>query len=152
MLLYLRARKLLSTRLFEDENQRRWAKCTSDLKLEVLCVSQFTLYHTMKGNKPDFRQAMGPEESKVLYNKLVARLRDLYEGNLVKGENLKSEKIVIVFQTNYLIFFNTTIPYNVLDGVFGAHMHVSLVNDGPVTLEIESSHSGNNSSDTPGPI
>ena len=28
------------------------------LKLEILCVNQFTLYHVMKGNKPDFHLAM----------------------------------------------------------------------------------------------
>ena len=48
-------RKLLNLRVFEDENDKRWAKSVKDLNLEVLCVSQFTLYHTMKGNKPDFR-------------------------------------------------------------------------------------------------
>ena len=27
---------------------------------EVLCVSQFTLFNIMKGNKPDFHLAMAP--------------------------------------------------------------------------------------------
>ncbi len=61
------ARKLAALRLWEDEAGRRWASSASDLGLEILCVSQFTLYHTMKGNKPDFRQAMSGAESRLLY-------------------------------------------------------------------------------------
>ena len=49
-------RKLLNLRLFEDEGNKRWSKSVKDLNLEILCVSQFTLYHIMKGNKPDFHQ------------------------------------------------------------------------------------------------
>ena len=51
-------RKILNLRLFEDpdpkEGSKRWNKSAKDLKLELLCISQFTLYHTLKGNKPDF--------------------------------------------------------------------------------------------------
>ena len=47
-------RKLLNLRVFEDEKNKRWCKSVKDLNLEILCVSQFTLYHIMKGNKPDF--------------------------------------------------------------------------------------------------
>ena len=38
----------ISFRLWEDEGGRRWAKSAKDLQLEMLCVSQFTLYHVMK--------------------------------------------------------------------------------------------------------
>merc|ERR1719466_41596 len=41
-------RKLVSLRLWEDDSGRRWAKSAKDLGLEILCVSQFTLYHVMK--------------------------------------------------------------------------------------------------------
>ncbi len=66
------ARKVLAIRAFEEDvgggkPPRRWAKGVADLGLEVLCVSQFTLYHVMKGNKPDFHLAMGGEDSKKLY-------------------------------------------------------------------------------------
>ncbi len=44
------AKKIAALRVFEDpDNSKRWSKSVSDLGLEVLCVSQFTLYHTMKG-------------------------------------------------------------------------------------------------------
>ena len=71
-------------------------------------VSQFTLLaSTKKGSKPDFHGAAGGEQAKLLYESLVARIRDLYHSDRVK------------------------------DGVFQAMMDVGLVNDGPVTLELE---------------
>ncbi len=80
-----RARKILSLRLFEDSNEKRWAKSTSELQLEILCVSQFTLYHKLKGNKPDFRLSMGSNDSKILYEKLQEKLRVMYKSSHVKG-------------------------------------------------------------------
>lgn len=83
--IFYRARKILNVRLFEDENQKRWAKSTSDLNLEIMCVSQFTLYHKLKGNKPDFHQAMGSKDSKVLYGRLLSILQTNYNPSLIKG-------------------------------------------------------------------
>ncbi|KAK5965377.1 D-aminoacyl-tRNA deacylase [Trichostrongylus colubriformis] len=40
-------RKILNVRLFESEN-KRWDKSVKDEELEVLCVSQFTLYGYLK--------------------------------------------------------------------------------------------------------
>ena len=101
-------RKLVSLRMWEDENNRRWAKSAKDLDLEILCVSQFTLYHVMKGNKPDFHLAMGGEQSKNFYQQFLAEMRKAYSEEKVK------------------------------DGLFGADMKVQIINDGPVTLELES--------------
>ena len=39
-----------------------------------MLVSQFTLYHQMKGTKPDFHQAMGNEPAKELYNQFLQKL------------------------------------------------------------------------------
>ena len=47
-----------------------------DLGLEILCVSQFTLYHVMKGNKLDFHLAMGGDKAKDFYEEFLAQLRD----------------------------------------------------------------------------
>merc|ERR1712098_716370 len=104
-------RKLTNLRLWEDEKGRRWAKSAKDLGLEVLCVSQFTLYHVMKGNKPDFHLAMGGDQSKLFYQEFLGEMNKAY----------KEEKIK--------------------NGVFGAMMEVELVNDGPVTLELEALNS-----------
>ncbi|KAM8705660.1 hypothetical protein ACLKA7_010031 [Drosophila subpalustris] len=100
-------RKILALRLFEDDG-KRWQKSVKDLQMEVLCVSQFTLYHRLKGNKPDFSAAMKGDEANQLYNIFLDRLRQSYE------------------------------EYKIKDGKFGAYMQVHIENDGPVTIELES--------------
>jgi len=77
-----RAQKVLSIRLFDDEDEKRWMKSVKDLSLELLCISQFTLYHTRKGNKPDFRQAMSTEDSKKLYQAFLERVKTLHKPEL----------------------------------------------------------------------
>jgi D-tyrosyl-tRNA(Tyr) deacylase len=80
-----------------------------DQKLEILSISQFTLYSNLnKGKKPDFHHAMGGEGAKNLYNQFLQKLGEDYE------------------------------PAKIKDGVFGAMMEVTIQNSGPVTIEIES--------------
>lgn len=62
---------------------------------------------TTKGTKPDFHGAANPEDASRLYQYFVQKLRNEY-----REENVK-------------------------DGKFQAMMEVALVNDGPVTLEIQ---------------
>nr|AAY55325.1 IP04468p [Drosophila melanogaster] len=100
-------RKILALRLFEEEG-KRWQKSVKDLNLELLCVSQFTLYHRLKGNKPDFSAAMKGEEAQELYNQFLDRLGQSYDSSKIK------------------------------DGKFGAYMQVHIENDGPVTINLES--------------
>ncbi|KAG7309176.1 D-tyrosyl-tRNA(Tyr) deacylase [Plutella xylostella] len=101
-------RKILNTKLFENNEGKRWAHSVVDKELEILCVSQFTLYHTLKGNKPDFHHAMPGEKSKEFYEDFLQMLRKSYKADKIK------------------------------DGVFGAYMQVSIQNDGPVTIQVES--------------
>ncbi|OQV08011.1 hypothetical protein CLAIMM_12349 [Cladophialophora immunda] len=102
------ASKIVKMRLWPDENDFNWKKNVQDIEGEVLCVSQFTLMaNTRKGNKPDFHGAAKPEVAKELYDYFVSRVRDQHGSDRVK------------------------------DGVFQAMMQVSLVNDGPVTVEID---------------
>jgi D-tyrosyl-tRNA(Tyr) deacylase len=68
------ARKLLNVRLWE-EGKVAWKGSVQSMKLELLLVSQFTLYTELKGNKPDFHQAMQPTQAKV-------RRRLSWEGEL----------------------------------------------------------------------
>lgn len=105
-------RKILNLRLFEHEG-KRWSKSVLDEQLEILCVSQFTLYHRLKGNKPDFHYAMQGVAAEELYNKFLDSLRAKYEANKIKN------------------------------GKFGAYMQVHIVNDGPVTVELESKAENN---------
>ena len=60
------------------------------------------------GAKPDFHNSMKGEDSKVLYEDFLALLRSNYEEGKIKC------------------------------GVFGAMMSVNIVNDGPVTILLES--------------
>jgi D-tyrosyl-tRNA(Tyr) deacylase len=99
------ANKLLNIRLFEDEKGIRWKCGIKELNLEILIVSQFTLYAFLKGNKPDFHNAMDPEKAEKMYNTFVEILKK------------KHEKVQC--------------------GQFGEYMEVSLINDGPITINWE---------------
>ncbi|KAK3994655.1 D-Tyr tRNAtyr deacylase-like domain-containing protein [Cladorrhinum sp. PSN332] len=101
------AAKVLKLKLWDDDSGGRWKRNVQDINGEVLCVSQFTLLaSTKKGSKPDFHGAMGGDDAKLLYQHFYRKVQEGYKAERVK------------------------------DGVFQAMMQVALVNDGPVTLEI----------------
>ncbi|KAI4296854.1 hypothetical protein L6164_036774 [Bauhinia variegata] len=107
-------RKVLNMRLFPNENTGKgWDQSVVQRNYQVLLVSQFTLYGFLKGNKPDFHVAMPPQKAKPFYGSLVDRFRTAYNPDAIK------------------------------DGVFGAMMKVNLVNDGPVTMQLDSQSSKN---------
>ncbi|XP_014518084.1 D-aminoacyl-tRNA deacylase [Vigna radiata var. radiata] len=107
-------RKVLNMRLFTNENSgKAWDHSVMQKNYQVLLVSQFTLYGFLKGNKPDFHVAMAPQRAKPFYASLVERFRSAYNSDAIK------------------------------DGVFGAMMKVNLVNDGPVTMQLDSQTSKN---------
>ena len=54
-------------------------------KFEVLCVSQFTLFAKLKGNKPDFHLAMKADDSQSFYERFLAQMRSNYEPEAIKG-------------------------------------------------------------------
>ncbi|KAL7129915.1 hypothetical protein ABFS83_13G100100 [Erythranthe nasuta] len=102
-------RKVLNMRLFpNDITGKTWDQNVMQRNYEVLLVSQFTLYGVLKGNKPDFHVAMPPNAAKTFYASLVEKFQKSYRIDAVK------------------------------DGVFGAMMKVNLVNDGPVTMQLDS--------------
>eukprot|EP01004_Peranema_trichophorum_P009756 NODE_8504_length_672_cov_29.136612_g7880_i0.p1 GENE.NODE_8504_length_672_cov_29.136612_g7880_i0~~NODE_8504_length_672_cov_29.136612_g7880_i0.p1 ORF type:complete len:181 (-),score=40.92 NODE_8504_length_672_cov_29.136612_g7880_i0:68-610(-) len=100
--------KILSLRVFSNEEGKGWSKSVVDIQGEVLLVSQFTLLHVLKGNKPDFHNAMGGPMALDLFNEVVRLTRSKYISDKVKV------------------------------GSFGEHMMLSIVNDGPVTLTLDS--------------
>ncbi|KAF8252599.1 hypothetical protein K440DRAFT_657812 [Wilcoxina mikolae CBS 423.85] len=111
------AGRILRLKIWDDGNGGRWKKSVLDMNYQILLVSQFTLLaNTKKGNKPDFHGACPPHLAKDMYLALLDKTRELYikEKKLDKDEGAKW----------------------VQDGVFGAMMQVALVNDGPVTFEI----------------
>ena len=100
--------KLLGLRIFEDAE----GKTNLDLNSvngNLLLVPQFTLYaDCRKGNRPSFTDAARPPLATDLYEHVVKECRRLL------GEN------------------------RVQTGSFGADMKVSLLNDGPFTVLLDS--------------
>ena len=105
-------RKVSSLRICADE-EGRTNRSLRDTGGDVLVVSQFTLYaDARRGNRPSFTGAAAPELAERLYD----RFCDLAEAELGAGR--------------------------VGRGVFGADMRVSLVNDGPFTVMLDTSELG----------
>ncbi|KAF1951599.1 hypothetical protein CC80DRAFT_553249 [Byssothecium circinans] len=107
------AGKILKAKLWDDPDKEpagKWKKAVADIEGEVLCVSQFTLLASMKkGNKPDFHLSANGDNARLLYQAFFKKVQSLYIADKVK------------------------------DGLFAAMMDVALVNDGPVTIQIDTS-------------
>lgn len=103
------AEKLMSLRIFDDDKGRM--NCSI---LEqgggVLCVSQFTLYgDARRGRRPSYIEAAPPAAAGPLYEKF---LEEVQTCALPRGVTMES-------------------------GRFQAMMEVELVNDGPVTILLD---------------
>lgn len=99
--------KILGLRIFEDEAGKTNLSL-ADVGGEALVVSQFTLYaNCRRGRRPSFTDAAAPAQANALYE----RFCELAEADL--GAE------------------------HVGRGVFGAMMEVSLVNDGPFTIWLD---------------
>ncbi|KAL9937897.1 hypothetical protein V8E36_003442 [Tilletia maclaganii] len=93
----------------QQSTPRPWRRNVKEIDGQVLCVSQFTLLaRSQKGSKPDFHAAAKGEAAKALYERVLEAVRKALPGD---GK--------------------------VQDGVFGAMMDVGLVNDGPVTILLD---------------
>lgn len=71
------ANKLSGLRIFPDEAERM-TRSALDLALELLVISQFTLYGDVrKGRRPSFDSAAPPESAEPLYEATCDELRKL---------------------------------------------------------------------------
>lgn len=132
-----RSKKLLSLRLFDDEQGRPWRKSVAEANLEVLLgmsfvesithapfalrlsllkftlvVSQFTLYASVKkGRKPDFHGAMSGNQAKEYFSNFVELVRKEYSQDKVKGELLCPSFSVLSLSLSRYLFphFDLTI-------------------------------------------
>lgn len=101
--------KLVNLRIFDDENGKTNLNIDA-VNGEMLLISQFTLYADCKhGNRPSFTNAGDPGHAEKLYNYIVDKCRELLDGD----SRIKT-------------------------GEFGADMKVSLTNDGPFTIILDS--------------
>ncbi len=68
--------KLLSLRLFDDKNGKTNLSL-KDINGEILSISQFTLYASVKdGRRPSFVNALNPNEASELYDYFNQCLKD----------------------------------------------------------------------------
>ncbi len=100
--------KIPNLRIFEDENDKM-NRSLIDVGGEMLVISQFTLYgDASHGRRPSFSQAATPDVAKEFYLRFCDDLSLIYP-------SLKVER-----------------------GIFQAKMEVYIVNDGPVTIIVDS--------------
>ena len=105
------ADKCAALRVLEDSGGKMNLSLR-DVGGSALVISQFTLYgDAQKGNRPSFSDAAPPPEAEPLYDLFVERMKGALG------------------------------PARVHTGIFGAMMQVTIVNDGPVTILIESTRS-----------
>ena len=103
------AQKVANLRIFDDADGVM-NRSVKDVDGELLVVSQFTLYASVKkGNRPSYIRAAKPDVAIPLYEFFCETM------SLQAGREVKT-------------------------GVFGADMKVSLLNDGPVTIVIDTKH------------
>ena len=101
-------RKLLGMRIFADENGKTNLSL-DDVGGQLLLISQFTLYaDCRKGNRPSFTKSGSAQHAEELYEYIIA--------------SCKAQKPDMKIET----------------GIFGADMKVSLLNDGPFTIILDS--------------
>lgn len=102
------ARKISAMRIFGDE-EGKMNRSLTEIEGSLMIVSQFTLHaSTKKGNRPSFIKSAHPEKAIPLYDSFITKTQNLLP------------------QTH------------TITGTFGADMQIQLVNDGPVTIIMDS--------------
>ena len=100
------ADRICKLRICEDENGKT-NRSIVDVGGSIIVVSQFTLYaDTSHGRRPGFSHAARPEIAEPLYERVVAKIREVLGADRVGT------------------------------GRFGAEMKVRLLNDGPFSVEL----------------
>lgn len=99
------ADKICGLRVFDDADGKMNLNPADAGCMNLLIISQFTLFADCKSRRPGFSKAARPETAVPLYEKVIALCRE-------RG-------------------------FNVQTGVFAAEMLVESVNDGPITIILD---------------
>lgn len=100
--------KITNMRIFQDDSDKM-NRSVIDIDGEVLIVSQFTLYgDARKGRRPSFDKAANGETARVIYENFLTALKSVIITDKIKT------------------------------GIFAEMMEVNLINDGPVTILLDS--------------
>ena len=100
--------KIINLRIFRD-NKGKMNESIGYINGEILIVSQFTLFGDVrKGRRPSYTEAAKGEEAESMYNIFINKIKAEYYSNRVQT------------------------------GKFGAMMKIELINDGPVTILLDS--------------
>lgn len=98
----------------------------ADVGADILVVSQFTLHaSTRKGNRPSYIRAARPETAIPLYERFLEVVYQAMEegaAQQIAGQAADDDRR----------------RGKLASGVFGADMQVALINDGPVTIGMDS--------------
>lgn len=77
--------KILNLRIFSNK-EKNMELSVKDVNGDVLIVSQFTLHaKTKKGNRPSFIKSAKSELSKILYDKFILAMNELYKKKISQG-------------------------------------------------------------------
>ena len=100
--------KVVGMRIFRDENDKMNLS-VKDIGGKIMVVSNFSLYADCShGFRPSFINAMESSKAKILYEEILEKFKNAYQGN-------------------------------VFAGLFGEHMIIDQVNDGPINIVLEES-------------
>lgn len=103
-------KKILNLRIFADDDGKA-NRSLADVKGSVLIISQFTLFaDARRGNRPSFTDAADATLANSLYEYLCS----------LAERDLGTDRVG--------------------RGIFGADMRVSLINDGPFTVMLDTDH------------
>jgi len=84
------ARKICGLRVFDDDNAVMNLDVT-EVGGEILLISQFTLMgDARKGRRPSYSHAEAPQIAGKKFEALVAKVRELYAGNIETGLTARS--------------------------------------------------------------
>ena len=106
--------KILKMRIFHDENGKLNLSVLQKGG-DILVVSNFTLYANLSSRRPDFLRSMKYEPAKEMYEYFLSAMQQ-------KAEEFKSPNDPKI---------------TVYPGVFGGDMKVEIINDGPITILVD---------------